>query len=122
MQRFADFMAEGLRRAGHEVRLLRPPSIVGRLWRSWEGVGKWLGYVDKFGGFPLVLRSAVRQADVVHICDHSNAIYIKYLKSVPNLVTCHDLLAVRSALGEIPQNPTRWTGRATPVIDFKRFD
>jgi glycosyltransferase involved in cell wall biosynthesis len=26
-------------------------------------------------------------------------------------VTCHDLLAVRSALGEIPQNPTRWSGR-----------
>ncbi len=111
MQRFADFLADGLRRAGHQVRLLKPPAVVGRLWRSWGGVGKWLGYVDKFGGFPLLLRSAVRHADVVHICDHSNAIYVKYLKSVPNLVTCHDLLAVRSALGEFPQHPTRWTGR-----------
>jgi glycosyltransferase involved in cell wall biosynthesis len=27
------------------------------------------------------------------------------------MITCHDLLAVRSALGEIPANPTGWSGR-----------
>jgi glycosyltransferase involved in cell wall biosynthesis len=111
MQRFAAFMAQGLANAGHEVRLLQPPSLVGQLWPSAEGAGKWLGYGDKFGWFPLVLRCAVKNADVVHVCDHSNAVYTKYLQSVPHVVTCHDLLAVRSALGEIPENPTRWTGR-----------
>ena len=111
MQRFAAFMAQGLTQAGHEVRLLRPPSIVGQLRPSARRLGKWLGYVDKFGSFPLVLRSAIKRADLVHICDHSNSFYTKYLKSVPHLVTCHDLLAIRSALGEIPQNQTGWTGR-----------
>ena len=53
----------------------------------------------------------MRWADVVHICDHSNSFYTKHMRSVPHIVTCHDLLAVRSALGEIPENRTRWTGR-----------
>jgi glycosyltransferase involved in cell wall biosynthesis len=119
MQRFAAFLERGLTRAGHEVRLLRPASIVGQLRPSPQGVGKWLGYVDKFGSFPLVLRSALQQADVVHVCDHANAFYVKYLKFVPNLVTCHDLLAVRSALGEIAQNRTRWTGRQLQALIVK---
>jgi glycosyltransferase involved in cell wall biosynthesis len=119
MQRFAAFMAKGLTQAGHEVRLLRPPSILGRLHPSWQGVGKWLGYVDKFAWFPLVLRSAIEQADVVHICDHSNAIYTRQIGAVPHVVTCHDLLAVRSALGNIPQNPTRWTGRQLQRLILK---
>jgi glycosyltransferase involved in cell wall biosynthesis len=119
MQRFSTFMAQGLAEAGHEVRLLRPPPIMGRLRPSWEGVGKWLGYVDKFGCFPIVLRSAVREADVVHVCDHANSFYTKYLQSVANLVTCHDLLAIRSARGEFPQNPTSWTGKHFQALIVK---
>jgi glycosyltransferase involved in cell wall biosynthesis len=111
MQRFAAFMAKGLTQAGHEVRLLRPPAILGRLRPAGFGLGKWLGYVDKFGSFPFVLRSAIKHADVVHICDHANSLYTSYLGSVPNVVTCHDLLSVRSAMGEIPQNRISWSGR-----------
>ena len=119
MQRFSAFMAQGLVEAGHEVRLLRPPSVLGRLRPSCDGIGKWLGYADKFGWFPFVLRSAIKQADVVHICDHANSFYTKYLGSVANLVTCHDLLAVRCALGEFPENPTRWSGRRLQALIVK---
>ena len=119
MQRFATCLAQALTRAGHQVRLLRPPAVVGQLWPSGHGVGKWLGYVDKFGPFPFVLRSAAQQADVVHICDHANAFYTGQLRLVPHVVTCHDLLAVRSALGQIPQNPTRWTGRQLQGLILK---
>jgi glycosyltransferase involved in cell wall biosynthesis len=111
MQRFAAFMAQGLTQAGHEARILKPVALLGQLHSSAEGFGKWLGYLDKFGAFPFVLKSEIKWADVVHICDHSNSFYTKYLRFVPHIVTCHDLIAVRSALGEIPQNPTRWTGR-----------
>ena len=48
-------------------------------------------------------------ADIVHICDHSNAIYTKYL-NLPHLVTCHDLLAITSALGNSKES-TKWTGK-----------
>jgi len=111
MQRFAALMARGLIQAGHQVQILRPSSYVGRLHPSASGFGKWLGYIDKFGVFPPVLKSAVKWAEVVHICDHSNSFYTKHLSAVPHLVTCHDLLAVRSALGEIPQKGTAWSGR-----------
>ena len=111
MQRFASLMARGLMRAGHEVQSVRPPACIGQLHPSAHGVGKWLGYLDKFGVFPPLLRSAVKSADVVHICDHSNSFYTRYMRSVPHIVTCHDLLAIRSAQGEIPQKQTGWTGR-----------
>jgi glycosyltransferase involved in cell wall biosynthesis len=119
MQRFAAFMTQGLAKAGHEVRVLRPASVVGQLRPAGRGVGKWLGYVDKFGLFPPALRSAVKGVDVVHICDHSNAFYTRYLDSIPHVVTCHDLLAVRSAVGEIPRHRTSWTGRVLQRMIFR---
>ena len=111
MQLFAKTLETGLRQLGHEVLLIRPEPTLGRFKPSYKGIGKWLGYIDKFFIFPQRLRKAMSWADVVHICDHSNAFYTKYLKKVPHLVTCHDLLAIRSALGEIKENLTKWTGR-----------
>jgi glycosyltransferase involved in cell wall biosynthesis len=111
MQRFAKLLNTGLTEAGHEVRLLRATPLVGRLRPAANGIGKWCGYVDKFAIFPTELKRAVKWADITHICDHSNAFYVKYLNSVPHIVTCHDLLAVSSALDEIPEHATSWTGR-----------
>jgi glycosyltransferase involved in cell wall biosynthesis len=118
MQRFAGLMEKGLTHAGHEVRILRPQSIAGRLHPS-GGVGKWLGYVDKFGVFPSNLKSALAWANVVHICDHSNSFYTKYLQTKPHIVSCHDLMAVRSALGEIPRQLTRWSGQRLQQLIVK---
>lgn len=111
MQRFANMLQIGLIELGHKVRLIRPEPVFGKIQLSASGLGKWLGYIDKFLLFPRQLRQAVSWADVVHICDHSNAVYTKYLQNVPHLVTCNDLLAIRSALGEIKENPTKWTGQ-----------
>lgn len=99
MQRFANMLETGLNNAGHEVRLIRPKPFFGR-GISINGLRKWLGYIDKFVLFPRHLCQAIPWADVVHVCDHSNAMYVKYLQNVPHLVTCHDLLSVRGALGQ----------------------
>ncbi|PPS42811.1 glycosyltransferase family 1 protein [Chroococcidiopsis sp. TS-821] len=111
MQRFADMLHTGLIQLNYEVRLLKPQPFFGKLKVSNQGLSKWLGYVDKFVLFPQTIQQAITWADIVHICDHSNSIYTKYLQRVPHVVTCHDLLAVRSALGEIKENPTKWSGR-----------
>lgn len=111
MQRVAHLLERELQQAGHQVRLIRPEPWLGRLKPGPTGLGKWLGYGDKFLIFPQRLKAALAWADVVHLCDHSNAFYTQYLQAVPHVVSCNDLLAVRSALGEIPQNPTRWSGR-----------
>jgi len=96
MQRYAAMLQEGFTAAGHEVRLSRPSARAGKVG------GKWADYFDKFVLFPRELRRAAEWADVVQICDHSNAIYVKYLESRPHVVTCHDMLAVRSALASFP--------------------
>lgn len=114
MRRFTGQLSEGLSAQGHAVEVYLPPVIIGKLGARPNGLGKWLGYIDKYLLAPYLLRKKLRklsQGAVVHICDHSNAIYTKALKAVPHLITCHDLLAVRSALGEIPQNHPKWTGR-----------
>ena len=79
MQRFANLLRSGLSAAGHEVRLLRPTPFIGRLKPAASGFGKWFGYVDKFILFPKELKAAAKWADIVHICDHSNAFYVKHL-------------------------------------------
>ena len=114
MRRFADVLTQQLPRLGLSVECLSPAPVFGRLRRSAGGLGKWLGYVDKFVLFPRTLRNRIGHGDsgtLVHICDHSNSVYTRSLKGIPHLVTCHDLLAVRSALGEFPGHRTRGSGR-----------
>jgi glycosyltransferase involved in cell wall biosynthesis len=53
----------------------------------------------------------VRWADVVHVADHSNAMYVRWIRSKPNLVTCHDVIAVQAAKGMVDGWDVSWTGR-----------
>ena len=111
MLRFADLMQRELAARGHDVTLLQPqPAVAGSRPAS-GGLGKWLGYIDKFVLFPFTLKRAIKGFDVVHICDHSNAMYAKYLTGLPNIATCHDVLAIKSALGEVPENVVSATGK-----------
>jgi glycosyltransferase involved in cell wall biosynthesis len=114
MQRFAALLDSGLKKTGVDVETIRPRSFFGRWIRAGTGIGKWLGYLDKFVIFPFQLRRKIVEAGegcVVHICDHSNAFYTRWLQETPHLVTCNDLLAIRSAHGDFPQNRTGFTGR-----------
>lgn len=108
---FSRLMADGLRRVGHEVRVISPPVVFGKAGRYLPRALKWLAYVDKLLVFPPLLKAAERNADVVHICDHSNALYIPRNKVVPHVVTCHDLLAVRGSLGEETDCPASALGK-----------
>lgn len=108
---FAGALLSGLCSRDIEARLITPAQMFGKFGQSDAGIGKWLGYVDKFGLFPRTLRRALAWADVVHVCEQGNAMYVPYLQSIPHLVTCHDLLAIRSAHGELPDWTTGRTGR-----------
>jgi glycosyltransferase involved in cell wall biosynthesis len=125
MQRFATMLIDGFMANGLQAEIMIPTPVFGGLKPSGSGLGKWLGYLDKFIVFPLQLklklRNQLRSSEelVVHICDHSNSTYTAYLQRIPHVVTCHDLLAVRSALGEIPKNPTRWSGKQLQAMVLK---
>lgn len=111
MDLFACILDTGLRDIGWQVQLLKPTPVLGRIFSSATRLGKWLGYVDRFLIFLPLLKKASKWADVVHICDQANAVYAPLLKHKPHVVTCHDMLAIRSALGEIAEHQTGITGR-----------
>jgi glycosyltransferase involved in cell wall biosynthesis len=105
MQKFSVCLEQGLIQNSHEVKVCQPAAIFGRPFAATViGLAKWLGYIDKYLLFPLTLKKSAQWADIIHICDHSNAIYVPHIKKYPHLVTCHDLMAVRSALGEFKDN------------------
>jgi glycosyltransferase involved in cell wall biosynthesis len=114
MLKFVSVLAERLNALGQTMEVVSPKPLFGRLLPASGGLGKWLGYLDKFLLFPLHLWCVARAAGegtVFHICDHSNAMYGRFLTGRNWMLTCHDLLAVRSARGEFPWNRTGWTGR-----------
>lgn len=111
MQRFSAMMLEGLTAAGVTAELIHPSPLFGTFTAAGQAVAKWLGYIDKFVVFPWRLRRRARRASVVHITDHSNAMYSRYAGDVPVVQTCHDMLAVRGGLGEETDCPASMTGR-----------
>jgi glycosyltransferase involved in cell wall biosynthesis len=111
MMRFADLLVQGLSARGHRVEVLRPSPVLGRLFPKGSSIGKLIGTVDRFIIFPLSLRFRSFDADVLHIPDHGNAVYLSRLSSIPNVVTCHDVQPYRSARGEIAENKLGIFGR-----------
>ncbi|MFZ1220703.1 MAG: glycosyltransferase family 1 protein [Chthoniobacterales bacterium] len=112
MQRFAAMMLDGLTTAGVPAHLIQPEPFFGRFRYAGKFVAKWLAYLDKFFLFPRRLRKELRKRPaVVHICDHSNAMYARTIRDAPVVITCHDLLAVRGALGEETGCPASATGK-----------
>ena len=112
MERFAMMMLEGLNAAGTPAELLRPRPFLGRFRFAGSFIAKWLAYLDKFVFFRVTLARKLRERPaLVHICDHSNAMYARAIRDVPVVVTGHDLLAVRGALGEATDCPASATGK-----------
>ena len=108
---WANALLRQLLQDGIEARMISPKPVFGAFKRSPGGLGKWLGYIDRFILFPRVLRAAARQADVVHVCDHGSAMYVPTVKGRPAIVTCNDMLAVRGAMGELADCQASFFGR-----------
>ncbi len=108
---WADALHRELRNSGIDVRLIKPKPMLGRIKPSKSGLGKWLGYIDRYLLFPRALRMAASGADLVHMTDHGSAVYCSMLKGKAAVVTCHDMLAVRGALGELPEIGASHFGR-----------
>jgi glycosyltransferase involved in cell wall biosynthesis len=114
MLRFSDLLENRLSMRQIRVETIRPRAFFGRLFKSLRGLGKLAGYFDKYAIFPWMLHKRLLgndAPDIVHIADHSNAVYVRHLNPLSCVVTCHDLLAVRAARGEFSDQKVRWSGR-----------
>ena len=106
MLRFTQFLCRGFKEAGYDCEIWQPTIFVGSLFKSTgSGIAKWFGYFDKWLLFPVILFWRLQDKKLqnphtrFHICDHSNAPYLKYFPKDRTGITCHDVLAIRGALG-----------------------
>ena len=99
---------------------------------------KWAAYLDKYLLFPKKIKHKLqclsKPIDLVHIIDHSNSVYLPQLKKISQakkMITCHDLIAIRTARGEFDQAPQtsksgkrlqRWIHNSLDHADYYACD
>ncbi|OUJ73885.1 glycosyltransferase [Hymenobacter crusticola] len=113
MPRFARMLAEGMRARGHQVEMWAPRSRLFELPVT-GGPKKWLGYVDQYLVFPMEVRQRLKHCppDTLFVfADNALGPWVPLVADRPHVMHCHDFMAQRSALGQIPENPTGWSGR-----------
>ncbi len=106
MNSFLNILVLGLKNEGFELEIWKPNVCFGYFVKNTnKGIGKWFGYIDKYVLTTIyfyikVLIHKLTQINCIyHICDHSNSIYIPLFPLNKILITCHDVLAIRGALG-----------------------
>lgn len=115
MHKFARMIGEGMKSRGHGVEYWTAPSVLVGLARKCKlhSSQKWFGYADQFLIFPLLLANKIRAASQDHlfvVTDQALGMWVPRLAHRPHVIHCHDLLALRSSLGEFRENSTCWTG------------
>jgi glycosyltransferase involved in cell wall biosynthesis len=113
MPRFANMLQTSLLARGHAVQMWAPKPCVFR-WVPEGRLRKWAGYVDQYLLFPcwLMWRSSQQPDDTLFVfADQALGPWVPRLNHRPHVVHVHDLLALRSALGLVPENRTGWSGR-----------
>jgi glycosyltransferase involved in cell wall biosynthesis len=110
MLRYQEMLRRSLALRGHQVETVQPSAFFGKLVNQ-PTLRKWLGYIDKYIRFPIELRSRAQGFDVVHVCDHSNSMYLAHAGGLPASITCHDLLAIRAAQGVYREQKISISGR-----------
>lgn len=118
MYKFLRILYKGYHSNGIRVTIFRPPVFFGFFWNKTSyGLAKWMSYIDKWilGSVLLMLtriKYSFNKNVYYHIIDHSNSPYLFILKNKFTLITCHDVIAIRSALGHKELYcPTSLTGR-----------
>ncbi len=105
MRLFAEMLERGFIKHGVSVEKWQPLVFLGIGQTTNRGFSKWLGYIDKWIIFPPVLMLKVLLLKITgvecnyHICDHSNSFYLRFLPKNRTVITCHDVLAIRGAMG-----------------------
>ena len=113
MPRYARMLADGMKQRNHEVAIWQPVPLLYKI-KIAPSFKKWFGYIDQYLVFPMQVKRRIKDlpADTIFVfTDHALGPWVPLIKNRPHIIHCHDFLAQRSALREIPENPTGFTGR-----------
>ena len=136
MLRFGELLKNNLPKNKFNIDEICPNPIFQKLLKP-SKAKKWGGYLDKYYLFPKKLTRFLNQRNdplsLVHIIDHSNSVYLPKILDVParKLITCHDLIAIKTAIGGFPEGPVtsctgkklqKWIKNSLPRADFFACD
>jgi glycosyltransferase involved in cell wall biosynthesis len=135
MVRFGNLLVKGSPNNNLKISEVYPRSII-RKYINDGKLKKWAGYIDKYILFQKKIKSVLTSGvhDLIHIIDHSNSVYLPIFSQItnaPKLITCHDLIAIRTALGEFPNAPQtsrtgkrlqRWIYKSLVQADYHACD
>ncbi|MBC7888336.1 MAG: glycosyltransferase [Ferruginibacter sp.] len=113
MPRFARMLEAGMAGRGHTISSWTAKPRFFRLPFP-KSIKKWMGYIDQFIIFPLEVKRRLknRTGNTIFVfTDHALGPWVPLVAKFPHVIHCHDFLAQRSGLGEIPENMSSWTGR-----------
>jgi glycosyltransferase involved in cell wall biosynthesis len=113
MPRYASMLRNGMQEKGHEVVVWSPKARFYKL-PLMHSFKKWLGYIDQYIVFPIEVKLKLRNCskDTLFVfADQALGPWVPLVKSRKHVVHCHDFLALKSALGIVPENPTSFTGK-----------
>jgi len=112
MPRFTKLLADGMTKRGHQVEIWRPKPYFHRI--NITLLKKWLGYIDQYVIFPIQIKSRLKSEDkgtLYVVTDHALGPYVPIIADKYHVIHCHDFLAQKSALGEIPYHLTSRSGK-----------
>lgn len=113
MIRFVKMLRDELIARGHQVTVLSPQPFFYKLPLPKSGK-KWMGYIDQYLLFPRRIREILNSSSVDTLfvfADNALGPWVPYAANRRHVIHCHDFLAQKSALGQIAENQTSWTGK-----------
>jgi glycosyltransferase involved in cell wall biosynthesis len=113
MPRFAQMLKVSFSALGYQVEMSAPRPFFHKLFAGGR-YAKWAGYIDQYLVFPFKVRKylAAASPDTMFVfADQALGPWIPLLKDRPHVVHVHDLLNLRSALGEGTGHVTSFSGR-----------
>ncbi|MFD1258267.1 glycosyltransferase [Mucilaginibacter terrae] len=113
MPRFATMLKQGMQQRGHITEVFTPQAFFYKLPLP-ASIKKWMGYIDQYIRFPAQVAKRLKTypADTLFVfTDQALGPWIPLVANRPHVIHCHDFLAQRSGLGQIPENPTSASGK-----------
>lgn len=123
MDSFSDMLSKGMKDKEHAVEVWQPAAVFYSLPVS-SFIKKWLGYIDQYIIFPSQVRLRLKKTSVDTLfvfTDQALGPWVSLVKNRPHIIHCHDFLALQSAIGEIPENKTSWSGRVYQAFIRKGY-
>jgi len=113
MPRYAKWLQDGMINRGHKVEIWSPKAKCYN-WRVPRKMKKWMGYIDQYLIFPRVVKRKLKDvpsSTLFVFADQALGPWVHLVANKPHLIHCHDFLAQRSAVNDIPGITIGFTGR-----------